>query len=93
MENISWMEEIVECTPTIPFSKTSNVGMVSFVDPHKIVVQRSAFPILGNVQNEGVSKVRIENFGHGVLKHSFSQVEEIWTYKKSLNQLPFLKRE
>ncbi len=90
-------EEIVECTPTIPFSKTSNVGMASFVNPHKIVARRSAFPILGNVQNEGVSKVRIESFGHGGLKHSFSQVEEIWIYKKSLkkslNQLPFLKRE
>jgi hypothetical protein len=59
MEDISWMEEdIVESTPTIPFLSTSNVGMVGFVDPHKVVVRRSAFPILGNAQNECVSKVR-----------------------------------
>jgi hypothetical protein len=39
MENISWMEDnIVECTPTIPFFSTSNVGMVGFVNPHKVVV-------------------------------------------------------
>jgi hypothetical protein len=39
MENISWLEEdVVECRPTIPFSSTFSVGMVSFVDPHKVVV-------------------------------------------------------
>jgi len=76
MEDISWLEEdIVECTPTIPFSKTSSVGMVGFVNPHKVFVRRNAFPILGNVQNEGVSEVRIESLGHGRLKQSFSQVE------------------
>jgi hypothetical protein len=76
MENISWMEEdIVECTPSIPFSKTSSVGMANFVDPHKIVVRRSTFLVLGNIQNENISKVRIESFGHGGLKQSFSQVK------------------
>jgi len=76
MEDISWMEEdIVECTPTIPFSSTSNVGIVGFVNPQKVVAQRNAFPIFGNAQNEDVSKVRTKNFGHGGLKHSFSQVE------------------
>jgi hypothetical protein len=76
MEIISWMEEyIVECTPTIPFSKISSVGMASFVHPHKIVARRSAFLVFENVQNEGVSKVRTKSFGYGGLKHSFSQVE------------------
>ncbi len=51
-------EEIVDSTPTIPFLSTSNVGMVGFVNPHKVVVQKSAFLILGNVQNECVSEVR-----------------------------------
>jgi hypothetical protein len=38
MEDTSWMEkDIVECTPTVPFSSTTNVGMASFVDPHKVV--------------------------------------------------------
>jgi hypothetical protein len=49
--------------------------VASFVDPHKVVVQRYAFLILGNVQNEGVSKTRIMFFGHGGLKCSFSQME------------------
>jgi hypothetical protein len=49
--------------------------MVGFVNPHKVVAQRSAFPIFGNFQNEGVSKLRIESFGHGGLKQSFSQME------------------
>jgi hypothetical protein len=59
MENISWMEEdIVECILTIPFSSTSSVSMAGFVDPHKVVAQRSVFQVLGNAQNEGVSKMR-----------------------------------
>ncbi len=93
MENVSWMEEeIVECTPTIPFSKASSVGMASFVDPHKIVAWRNAFSILGNVQNEGVSKVKIESFGHGSLKHSFSQVEEDLDLQKILKPTPLPKK-
>jgi hypothetical protein len=69
MENISWMEEnIVECTPTILFLSTSSVNTTGFVNPHKVVAQRHAFLILGNVQNDCV-------FGHARLKHSFSQVE------------------
>jgi hypothetical protein len=77
MKDISWMEEdIVECTPTIPFLNTSSVGIVVFAYPHKVVAQRSAFLLLGNVQNDGVLKVRTESFGRVGLKHSFSQVEE-----------------
>jgi hypothetical protein len=38
MEDISWMEDIVESTPTIPFLNISSGGMVGFVDPHKVVV-------------------------------------------------------
>jgi hypothetical protein len=68
MENISSMEEdIVECTSTIPFFSTSSVSTTGFVNPLKVVVQKNAFLILGNIQNEGVSKVRIESFDHGGL--------------------------
>ncbi len=57
MENISWMEEdIIECTPTIPFSKISSVGMASFVNPHKIVARRNAFLVFGNVQMKAFEK-------------------------------------
>jgi hypothetical protein len=73
MEDFLWMEEdIVECAPTIPFF---SVGMVNFIYPHKVVAGRNAFIVLGNVQNQGVLKVRTKIFGHGGLKHLFSQVE------------------
>jgi hypothetical protein len=63
MEDFSWMEEdIVECTPTIPFS---SVGMANFIDPHKVVVGRNAILIIGNAQNQGVLEVRTKSFGHG----------------------------
>jgi hypothetical protein len=57
MENISWMEEdIIECTPTIPFLKISSVGMASFVNPHTIVARRNAFLVFGNVQMKALEK-------------------------------------
>jgi hypothetical protein len=57
MENISWMEEdIIECTPTIPFLKISSVGIASFVNPHKIVARRNAFLVFGNVQMKAFEK-------------------------------------
>jgi hypothetical protein len=46
--------------------------MDGFVDPHKVVVQRYAFLVLGNAQNEGVLEMKTKVFGHGRLKHSFS---------------------
>jgi len=45
--------------------------------------------VLANPQNKNVSKMKIKCFGHGRLKHTFSQVEKIWIYNKSLNQFPF----
>ncbi len=54
---------------------TFNVGMVGFVDPHKVVVRKNVFPVLGNAQNDGVLEVRTKTFGHTWLKQSFSQVE------------------
>jgi hypothetical protein len=32
-----WRRIFVECTPTIPFSNTSSVGIVVFANPHKVV--------------------------------------------------------
>ncbi len=59
--------------------------LVGYVDAHKVVAQKNAFPVLGNAQNEGVSEVRTESLGHGGLKHSFSLVE------RDLNLLKILK--
>jgi hypothetical protein len=66
--------------------------MVGFVDPHEVVVRKNAFLVLGNVQNDGVSEVRIEIFGHAWLKHSFSQVERYLDLQEILKMGPFPKK-
>jgi hypothetical protein len=87
------MEEyIVKCTPTIPLLNTSSVGMVGFVNARKVVAQRSAFTILENVQNDGVSKVKTKSFGHARLKHSFSQVEGDLDLQEVLKMAPLPKK-
>jgi hypothetical protein len=49
--------------------------MVGFVNPHKFVAQRIAFLTFANAQNGSVAKMKVESFGHGGLKHPFSQVQ------------------
>ncbi len=65
MENILWIEDIVESTPIISFFSTSSVDMVGFLNWHKVVAWRNAFLTLANSQNESVSKMKVESFGHG----------------------------
>jgi hypothetical protein len=48
VEEILWIEDIVESTQAPPFLTNSKVDMVNFVDPHKLVAKRntiSAFAI------------------------------------------------
>jgi hypothetical protein len=47
-EDISLIEDVVECTPTILFMIFFTIDVVGFVNPHKVVVQRSAFSTLAN---------------------------------------------
>jgi hypothetical protein len=75
MEDILWIEDIVENIPTTPFLSTYIVDTVGFIDPHKVVVWRNKFLALGSAQNKSVSEMRIESFGHGRFKCPFSQVE------------------
>jgi hypothetical protein len=75
MEDILWIEDIVENAPNTPFLNTYTVGTIGLIDPHKVVVWRNTFLALENAQNESVSKMRIKSFGHGRLKCPFSQVE------------------
>jgi hypothetical protein len=42
MEDMLWIENIVEGTPIPPFLTNSKIDMTSFVDPHKAVA-KSAF--------------------------------------------------
>jgi hypothetical protein len=49
LKDISWIEDVVECTPTILFMNNFTIDVVGFVNPHKVVVKRSAFSTLANV--------------------------------------------
>ncbi len=40
---VSWIEEVVECTRNTLFLSNSNVDMAKFVDLHKVVAQKFAF--------------------------------------------------
>jgi len=42
MEDMLWIEDIVESTPIPSFWTNSKVDMVRFVYPHKVVARRSA---------------------------------------------------
>ncbi len=42
MEDMPWMENIVESTLALPFLTNSKVDMVGFVNAHKVVI-RNAF--------------------------------------------------
>jgi len=48
MENILWIENIVESTSTLPFLTNSGVDMAGFVHPHKAIARRNAFSTLLN---------------------------------------------
>ncbi len=68
-----WIENIVESIYTTPFFSTSNVEMVEYVDPQKVVAKKkNNVATLESEQNENVLKMRIESFGVGRFKRSFS---------------------
>jgi hypothetical protein len=64
--------------------------MVGFVNPHKVVAWR--FSTLANAQNESVSKMKVESFGHGGLKHPFSQGQGYLDLWKILKPTPLPKK-
>jgi hypothetical protein len=43
MENMPWVEDIVESTSTPQFLTNSRIDIIDFVHPHKVIVRRSAF--------------------------------------------------
>ncbi len=65
--------------------------MASFV--HKVVIQRRAFLVIRNAQNEGVLEMRTKFFGHGGLKCSFSQMEGDLDFQKIGKLVPFPKKK
>ncbi len=65
------IEDIVQCTPAPPFLTNFKVDMASFVDPHKVVVSRSAFLVFQHAQNMVELKGGTKSEG---LKCQFSQV-------------------
>jgi len=53
MQDMLWIENIVESTLAPPFLTNSRVDMANFVDPCKVVVGRNAFSFYSSAQNEG----------------------------------------
>jgi len=53
MEEMQWIEDIVKSTRALPFLTNCRVGMVAFVNPHKVVARKNAFSALPSAQNGG----------------------------------------
>jgi hypothetical protein len=90
LENILWIENVVESTSAPLFFTNSKIDMASFVNPHKVVVKRNASSAFPSAQNgiELEGGVESERF-----KCQFSQMEGDWIYKGSLNWFPFQTNE
>jgi hypothetical protein len=72
MENMLWIEDIVESTPTSPFWTNYKVDITDFVNPYKVVAKRNAFSTFPSAKNESELEGRVEN---EKLKCQFSQGE------------------
>jgi hypothetical protein len=48
MEDVLWIKDIVESTPTPPFFTNSRIDIANFVNLYKVVVKRNAFSTLSN---------------------------------------------
>jgi len=51
-----WIEDVIESTPTPSFLTNSTIDMADFVDPHKVVIKRSAFSAFPSAQDENENK-------------------------------------
>ncbi len=58
-----------------------------------MLLKKYNFVALASAQNENVLKMRIESFGHGRFKHSFSQIEEDSNLREILIFVPLPKKK
>jgi hypothetical protein len=75
MEDMLWIEDIVQSTPTPLFLTNFKIDIVSFVDSHKVIVRSNALLIFSYARNGVESK-------GGTKSERFKM---ICIYKKSLN--------
>jgi hypothetical protein len=61
MEDMLWIEDVVESTPTTPYLTNSRIDMVNFVIPHK--VERMHFQAFPSTRNEGELEDETESGG------------------------------
>jgi hypothetical protein len=66
--------------------------MVEYVDSQKVAAKKNNFATLASAQNENVLKMRIEGFGPGRFKDSFSQIKEDSNLRKILKLVPLPKK-
>jgi hypothetical protein len=81
MEDMIWIEDIVESTLTPPFLTNSKVDMTRFVYSYKVVVRRSAFSTLPSAWNGGELEGEV---GSGRLKCQNRKNHEIKRKVKTL---------
>ncbi len=87
MEDISSIHDIVMYTLVTSFFSTSSVDIVRFVDPCKVVVERSTFLTLVNWPLKMFKKWRQKSFIMESWSTYFHNLKEILIYKK-LGLLP-----
>ncbi len=79
MENMLWIEDIVESTSTPHFFINSRIDMASFVNGHKVIARRNAISTFPSVWNGVELEGGVEN---EELKCQFSQVERGFGFTK-----------
>jgi hypothetical protein len=89
MEDMLWIEDIVEGTPTPQFFTNFKVGMLGFVNLHKVVARRNAFSAFPSAQNEGELKSGAKSER---LKRQFYQVEGDLNLQETFKLVPIPKK-
>jgi hypothetical protein len=89
MEDMLWIEDIVDSTPTLQFFTNFKVDMVGFVNFHKVIARRNAFLAFPSAQNGGELKSGVKSER---LKCQFSQVEGDLNLQEIFKLVPILKK-
>jgi hypothetical protein len=61
MEDMLWIEDIVNNTPTLQFFTNFKVDMVGFVNFHKVIARKNTFSAFPSAQNGGEFKSGAES--------------------------------
>jgi len=63
MEDMLWIEDVVESTPTPPYLTNSRINMVNFMNPHKAITRKNTFLAFPSARNEGELEGEVKSGG------------------------------